>query len=62
MDKVNHGPFPADHLTTIVGRAEQRGLIIKSMNTALKFPPPLIITEADIDEAVRILGQCLMEK
>lgn len=58
-DKAKHAPFPADRLMNIVGRAAQQGLIIKFMNMALEFAPPLIITKADLDEAVRILDRCI---
>lgn len=61
-DKAKRAPFPADRLAKIVARAREQGLIIKSMGMALEFAPPLVITRADIDEAVRILGQCLTEE
>jgi 4-aminobutyrate aminotransferase-like enzyme len=37
-------------------------MIIKFMNTALEFAPPLVISKADIDEAVRILDHCNTEE
>ncbi len=37
-------------------------MIIKAMNMALEFAPPLVIGKADLDEAVRILDQCLSEE
>lgn len=58
-DKARRAPFPSDGLTRIVERAKQQGMIIKFMNMALEFAPPLIITKADIDEAVRILDRCI---
>jgi len=58
-DKARHAPFPADRLTNIVERARQQGMIIKFMNMALEFAPPLVITKADIGEAVRILDRCI---
>jgi len=58
-DKVRHGPFPADRLRNIVERSRQEGMIIKFMNMALEFAPPLIITKAEIDEAIRILDRCI---
>jgi adenosylmethionine-8-amino-7-oxononanoate aminotransferase len=61
-DKARRAPFPADRLKSIVERAKQQGMIIKFMNTALEFAPPLVITKADIDEAVRILDRCITEE
>jgi len=37
-------------------------LIIKFMNMALEFAPALVVTRAEIDEAVRILEECLTEE
>jgi len=61
-DRGTRAAFPADRLQSIVNRAKQKGMIIKFMGMALEFAPPLIITRADIDEAVRILDQCLTEE
>ena len=61
-DKARRAPFPADRLTSIVERAKHKGLIIKFMSMALEFAPPLVITKADIDEAVRIVDRCITEE
>ncbi len=61
-DRAIRAPFPAERLQRIVDRAKERGLIIKHMNSALEFAPPLVITRPDIDEAVRILDRCLTEE
>lgn len=61
-DKATRAPFPLDRLQSIVDRARQKGLIIKSMGMALEFAPPLIIEKGEIDEAVRILDLCLTEE
>jgi adenosylmethionine-8-amino-7-oxononanoate aminotransferase len=61
-DRARRAPFPADRLKNIVQRAKEKRLIIKSMNMALEFAPPLVITKADIDEAVRILDRCITEE
>ena len=61
-DKATHAPFPAASLTRLVDRAREQGMIIKAMNTALEFAPPLIIGKADLDEAVAILDRCLTEE
>jgi putrescine aminotransferase len=61
-NKATHAPFPQIGLTRIVDRAREKGMIIKAMNMALEFAPPLVIGKTDIDEAVRILDQCLSEE
>jgi len=61
-DKTTHASFPQTSLTRIVDRARENGMIIKAMNMALEFAPPLVIGKADIDEAVRILDGCLSEE
>jgi adenosylmethionine-8-amino-7-oxononanoate aminotransferase len=61
-DKARRAQFPSNGLTSIVERAKQQGMIIKFINMALEFAPPLIITKADIDEAVRILDRRIGEE
>jgi adenosylmethionine-8-amino-7-oxononanoate aminotransferase len=61
-NKATHASFPGDRLTNIVERAKQHGMIIKFMNMALEFAPPLVITKVDIDEATRILDRCITEE
>ena len=61
-NKKAHAPFPQANLAHIVDQAREKGLIIKAMNMALEFAPPLVIGKADIDEAVRILDGCLSEE
>ncbi|SHE88894.1 acetylornithine aminotransferase [Desulfofundulus australicus DSM 11792] len=46
----------------IVGRCQERGLLINCVdNHILRFIPPLIIGEAEVDEAVEILAGVLAE-
>jgi adenosylmethionine-8-amino-7-oxononanoate aminotransferase len=54
--------FPGDRLSRIIDRAKGKGLIIKTMGHALEFAPPLIIQKEEIDEAVKILDECLTEE
>jgi adenosylmethionine-8-amino-7-oxononanoate aminotransferase len=61
-DRATRALFPAKHLTRIVERASQQGLLIKFMHAALEFAPPLIISRSDLDEAIRILDRCLTEE
>ena len=61
-NKATHAPFPPASLARIVERSRDKGMIIKAMNMALEFAPPLIIGTADLDEAVRILDECLSDE
>jgi putrescine---pyruvate transaminase len=61
-NKATHAPFPPASLARIVDRAREKGMIIKAMTMALEFAPPLVIGKADLDEAVRMLDQCLTEE
>jgi len=61
-NKATHAPFPQAGLQRLVNRAREKGMIIKAMNMALEFAPPLVIGKADLDEAVRIIDQCLSEE
>jgi acetylornithine/N-succinyldiaminopimelate aminotransferase len=46
----------------IVNRCHEEGLLINMVSpTTLRFMPPLIITEAHVDEAIDILDQVLGE-
>ena len=58
-DKKTRAPFPLNRINNIISRAKQLGLIIKTMGHALEFAPPLIINKAEIDEALKILDQCI---
>jgi len=54
-----------DHLHQIlnlIARAKKKGLIIKTMGQALEFAPPLIIQKEKIDEAIKILDECITEE
>jgi adenosylmethionine-8-amino-7-oxononanoate aminotransferase len=61
LDRVRRPLFPAQRLDRMVRRAKEKGLIIKYMHSALEFAPPLIISRADIDQAIRIVDECLTE-
>jgi adenosylmethionine-8-amino-7-oxononanoate aminotransferase len=58
-DKKTRAPFPTNRLANIVSRAKLLGLIIKSMGCALEFAPPLIITKEEINEALKVIDQCI---
>ncbi|MDO4614215.1 MAG: aspartate aminotransferase family protein [Lachnospiraceae bacterium] len=55
--------FDENHpVGAIINRALEKGLLIISAgNNVLRFVPPLIITEKEIDEAVAILDSCIEE-
>ena len=62
-DKATKAPFPpADAMgARVAGLAQKHGLIIRAMGDTLAFSPPLIITEAEIDEMLACFGRALAE-
>ncbi len=62
LDKEKRTPFPSGNLNNIIRRAKEKGLIVKTMGLALEFAPPLIINKQQIDEALKILDQCISEE
>ena len=63
-DKETHAPIPAEHLTSMIGRAKQKGLIIKlaPARHAFEFAPALIIQKPEIDTALKIIETCITEE
>ena len=61
-DKKTRALFPVNRMNNIIQRAKTKGLIIKTMGHALEFAPSLIIKRDEIDEAVKILGECISEE
>jgi adenosylmethionine-8-amino-7-oxononanoate aminotransferase len=61
-DKKKRHLFPVDRLNRIIERAKTKGLIIKTMGHALEFAPPLIIQKEEINEAIKVLDECLTEE
>ena len=46
----------------IISRALEKGLIlINAGSNIIRFVPPLVISEKDVDEMIRILTECLDE-
>ncbi len=62
LDKEKRTPFPPHRVIRIADRAKKKGLIIKTMGQSLEFAPALIIQKEEIDEAIRILNECLAEE
>jgi adenosylmethionine-8-amino-7-oxononanoate aminotransferase len=61
-DKKTRALFPVGRMNTIIRRAKEKGLIIKTMGHALEFAPPLIIQRQEIDHAVKILDESIREE
>ena len=61
-DKKSRAPFPISRTNNIIARAKQHGVLFKTMGSALEFAPPLIITKADIDEALEVLDRSISEE
>lgn len=62
LDKRKKTTFPSQGINRLVERAKRKGLMIKTMGQALEFAPPLIIQKEEIDEAIRILEECIGEE
>jgi len=64
IDKKTHAPLPANHLVNMAVRAKNKGLIIKlaPMRQAFEFAPALTIQKEEIDEALKIIGECIREE
>ncbi|MDI7260221.1 MAG: aminotransferase class III-fold pyridoxal phosphate-dependent enzyme, partial [Thermodesulfobacteriota bacterium] len=62
LDKRKKTPFPSREINRLVERAKRKGLMIKTMGQTLEFAPPLIIQKEEIDEAIRILEECIGEE
>jgi 4-aminobutyrate aminotransferase len=61
--KDRAGKEPAKKLCdALITRAYHNGLILLSCGqSTVRFMPPLVIDEADVDEALALLGQSLAE-
>lgn len=64
MDPVKRTPFPPERGVGayLVRRAQEHGLILRAMaGDIVAFSPPLIITDAEIDEMLRRFEQALQD-
>ena len=61
-DKKTRAAFPIAHVNKIIARAKERGLLVKTMGAALEIAPPLIIEKDDIDQALKILDECIADE
>jgi putrescine aminotransferase len=64
VDKKTHAPLPAEHLVNMAVRAKNKGLIIKlaPVRQAFEFAPALTILKEEIDEALKIIEECIGEE
>ena len=58
-DKKSRAPFPLENMMSIIARAKEKGILVKTMGMALEFAPPLIITKEEIDEVIPVLDECI---
>ncbi len=58
-DKKSRAPFPLENLMSIISRAKEKGILVKTMGMALEFAPPLIIKKEEIDEVIPVLDECI---
>ena len=63
-DEKTRAPLPADNLAGMIARAKHKGLIIKlaPVRQAFEFAPPLTIQKEEIDQALKILEECIAEE
>ena len=62
VDKDSRTPFPTKNLMNIIGRAKEKGILVKTMGMALEIAPPLVITKDEIDEVMPLLDACISEE
>ena len=60
-DKETRAPLPASNLANMVAQTKSKGLIIKlaPVRMAFEFAPPLTIQKEDIDDAIKIIDECI---
>jgi 4-aminobutyrate--pyruvate transaminase len=63
QDKASRKPFDGTLAVAprVVARAQDHGVILRAMGDAIAFSPPLVITEAEIDEMFDRFGRALDE-
>ena len=62
INKKSRASFPLENLMSIIRRAKQKGILVKTMGMALEFAPPLIIKKEEIDAAILVLDACITEE
>ena len=63
VDKNTKAPFepPATVGPWLVAQAQKRGLILRAMGDRVAFSPPLVISDAEVDEMFDRFGEALEE-
>ncbi len=61
VDKKTRAPLPVSNLANMAAQAKSKGLIIKlaPAKMAFELAPPLTIQKEDIDEAIKIIDECI---
>jgi len=62
INKKSRAPFPLENLMSIITRAKEKGILIKTMGMALEFAPPLVIKKEEIDEVIPVLDECITKE
>ncbi len=60
-DKATRAAFTDDTVAAIGRRARELGVIVGPIGTAIEIAPPLVATEADLDECTAALGRAITE-
>ena len=62
-DKQTKAPFPpqAGVAALIQAKCQEHGVIVRSLGDTIAFCPPLVITEAEIEELLRRFGKGFAE-
>ena len=60
-DKRTRAPFTDDTVKAVVRRMRELGVFAGAMGTALEMAPPLIVSRAELDTAVKVCAQAVDE-
>jgi adenosylmethionine-8-amino-7-oxononanoate aminotransferase len=61
-DKAQRSLFPMSRMDNLVLRGRAKGLILKFMGPSLEFAPSLTIQKEQIDDAIKLVEECLVEE
>ena len=61
-NKQTRAPYPTERINNMIVRARHKGMLMRFMGPALEFAPPLIIQKEEIDQAVKIIDECITEE
>jgi adenosylmethionine-8-amino-7-oxononanoate aminotransferase len=60
-DKRTRAPFTDDTVKAVVRRMRELGVFAGAVGTALEMAPPLIVSRAELDTAVKVCAQAVNE-